>query len=150
MMTKRITPDQARALATLVVAMRTDGEPWDAQGVYVAIGKAATRGTADEVIHAALAAAATATNRTPAVIAMDGPHWQRTTRGRDEHRFARCPVIGHSSYLASNCGACMTDAAESAGEAIREQAAPDPDQIERNARWARKIQADRARRKEPP
>jgi hypothetical protein len=108
MMTK-INREQAHALAALVAALRTD---WDTPGVLKAIYDARDRGDAFRVAHAALYAAETPTNRTPAVIALAGEHW---ARGRDvgtgDTRFDRCDVPGdaHRSYPKGRCGACRAD-----------------------------------------
>lgn len=103
-----ISRDQARALAALVATLRDD---WDTPGILQALSDARARGDAYRIAHAALYAAETPGIRTPAVIALAGPHW---TRGRDlgtgdgDH-YARCPEPGHSSYPATNCGACRAD-----------------------------------------
>ncbi len=64
--------DRAHALAALLATLRPD---WDAKGVLAALGRAQDRGTAYDLAHAALRAAADLGNRTPAVIPLDGPHW---------------------------------------------------------------------------
>lgn len=109
MMTKSITEDPARALAALVTHLRPD---WDVPGILKAIYAAKDRGDAFRVAHAALYAAETPTNRTPAVIALAGEHW---ARGRDigtgDTKFDRCDVPGdaHRSYPKGRCGACRAD-----------------------------------------
>lgn len=112
MTTTPITRAQAEALTALVHALRPD---WDGNGVMTALANARDRGTAWELAHAALHAAETPTNRTPAVIGMTGEHWTRgkplgtaTTTGR----FQRCPEPGHSSYPAWNCGYCKAERLE--------------------------------------
>src|SRR5690606_7256457 len=104
---------------------------WDAPGVLKALSDARTRGTAWQLAHAALHAAEAQTNRTPAIIAMTGDHW---TRGRalgesNGIHYDRCPIDGHTSYPANNCGACRADTLEAEPRTIE----ADPEVIERNA-----------------
>lgn len=107
-MTDEITGDQARALAALVATLRPD---WDAPGVLAALRTARTKGTADQLAHAAINAATNTANRTPAVIALDGPHWSTVrpveTRGGD---YDRCQVPGHQQWPAWHCAGCRADA----------------------------------------
>lgn len=69
-----MTKDQAKMTAALVRSIRPD---WDELGIMAALAKAANRADAGLVSVAAIHAAMTATNHTPAVIPMEGPHWQR-------------------------------------------------------------------------
>jgi len=69
-----MTPEQAEKTAELVHTIRPD---WDVRGIYAALAKAAERADAGRLAIAALHAAMEPTNRTPAVIAMDGLHWQK-------------------------------------------------------------------------
>lgn len=69
----QLTHDQATKLAAFVNTLRPD---WDKPGIFDAIAKARTRGTACEVSVAAIRCATSAHARTPAVIAMDGAHWR--------------------------------------------------------------------------
>lgn len=73
MMTTTISRDQAYALAALVRTLRPD---WEERGTVKAISDARTMGTPAEVCIATIKAANVTTNRTPAVIAMPGKHWQ--------------------------------------------------------------------------
>ncbi|MEN8672586.1 hypothetical protein, partial [Nocardioides sp.] len=68
-----MTFKQGQALARFIHELRTD---WDVLGIESALQKARDRGQAHEVAQAAIRAAALASNRTPAVIPMDGAHWQ--------------------------------------------------------------------------
>lgn len=69
----QINHGQAKALAKLIHELRPD---WDETGVLYYLGKTRERPvSADEVCHAAIRAAMSAHNRTPAVIALEGPHW---------------------------------------------------------------------------
>lgn len=108
MMTNEITGDQARALAALVATLRPG---WDAPGVLAALRDARTKGSADQVAHAAITAAMDPANRTPAVIGLDGPHWAGVrpveTRGAN---YDRCQVPGHEQWPAWHCAGCRADA----------------------------------------
>lgn len=139
MMTK-ITPDQARQLAALVADFRRSSgiEPrWDEQGVYASIGKAQDRGTPLDIAAAAIAAAKETTNRTPAVIAMDGPHWaSRARQGATAVPTAaqeRCPVEGHERELAGHCRICAAEKYEPS------EPTPLTSWTERDAAWARHL-----------
>lgn len=64
-----------KALAQLVHAIRSD---WDVNGIIAALGTAREHGRADDIraiTDAAVAAALDVKNRTPAVIPMNGEHW---------------------------------------------------------------------------
>ena len=65
---------QADTIAVLVAALRPG---WDVRGIMTALGELRDRDPYD-VAQAALNAAAIPTNRTPAVIALPGPHWAHT------------------------------------------------------------------------
>lgn len=132
MMTGTITDDQARALAHLVATLRPG---WDVAGIRSALSSARHRGSAHELAIAAIRCTQ-GDARTPAVIAMDGPHWH--TPGavtKDEHRFARCTVIGHGSFAAWNCGACRAEDLE-ADEPTTTITTPDPERAAIAARGA--------------
>lgn len=107
-----LTRSQADALAALVHELRPD---WGIPGILKALADARDRGTPSEISIAAIHAASDLTNRTPAVIPLPGAHWVKgkalgtaTTSTR-----ARCTVIGHQSYYADNCGACLVDGLDS-------------------------------------
>lgn len=105
-----ITKDQAQALAALVATLRPD---WDAQGVMAALSKARDRGNAYELAHAAIAAAATPTNRTPAVIGMAGAHWEPPAPAAPSQvppaGMPRCAAYGHDHETAHNCRTCRAE-----------------------------------------
>ena len=92
-------------LAHLVAAIRPD---WDHAGILAALTKVRDRELPD-VVHAAVRAASDSGNRTPAVIAMVGPHWQAATQNRTPQPPRlndRCRVhLGP----ASNCPGCRAD-----------------------------------------
>ncbi len=139
MMHGEITDDQARALATFVASLHPG---WDVPGVRAAISRARHRAPADEIGLAAIRFAMRADLTTPGLFPDDGPHWHTpgTTTATDI-RFTRCPVIGHGSYAAWNCGACKADrlaADDSPADTLR---APSADQLETNARGARTVRA---------
>lgn len=120
-MMMKLTRDTARTLAAHVAQARRDAgiDPtWDPQGIYAALSRCTDRGDIVEVTAAALRCALNPKIETPAVIAMDGPHWQtpatvhelRPRRANDPIRpDERCPVDGHEHPLASHCAACRAE-----------------------------------------
>jgi hypothetical protein len=71
--TPPLTLAQAKEIARSVHAIRRD---WDRPGIEDALARARFLGDPASVAIAAHRAAAVAGNRTPAVIALDGPHWR--------------------------------------------------------------------------
>lgn len=72
----RLTPGQARTLAAFVGSLRPD---WGRPGIEAALEKARPVAAAGDVAVAAIRAAQSPGNTTPAVIALDGPHWATST-----------------------------------------------------------------------
>lgn len=68
-----MTHRQGQALAKFLAALRPD---WDTPGIEHQLGKARHAAPVDALAIAAIKAAATVTNRSPAVIGLDGPHWR--------------------------------------------------------------------------
>jgi hypothetical protein len=68
-----LTHRQAKALAALVHELRGD---WDTPGILDALGRARDIAPGPDLAIAAIKAAGSAHNRTPAVIALEGPHWR--------------------------------------------------------------------------
>lgn len=101
-----LTPNQRHTLTGLLSALRPD---WDATGIHVALRTASDRGSAIEVVRAAIEAAALASNRTPAIIGMAGPHWTTKTSGHvPATREERCPKEFHTG-TAWNCPQCRAE-----------------------------------------
>lgn len=73
MTTNHMTYKQGQALARFIATMRPD---WDTPGIEDALGKARSLAPCGDLAIAAIKAASAATNRTPAVIAMEGAHWR--------------------------------------------------------------------------
>lgn len=73
-----ITRHEAREAARLIAQYRSRcaGEPWDRPGIEDALATARHRADIADLVRAGLRAAAIPTNRTPAVIALDGDHWR--------------------------------------------------------------------------
>jgi hypothetical protein len=67
-----ITMTQAKTLAALLHELRPD---WDERGLLAAIHGAKDRAGNFDLAIAAIRAAGQPTNRTPAIIGMEGPHW---------------------------------------------------------------------------
>lgn len=140
-----INSAQAQALARLVHELHPT---WDIPGIAAAISRAKDRGTIEALCIAAVRLAMRDELRSPAVLAEDGPHWRNPSDpGRDDHRFTRCPEPGHRSYPAWNCGACKADAFDPDESPVR-VAGPSPEQIETNARGARRVRAVLSRREQ--
>lgn len=68
----QINEQQARALAAFIATIRDD---WGVRGIVKALSDARGKADAAGLAQAAIRAAATPTNRTPAIIAMPGEHW---------------------------------------------------------------------------
>jgi hypothetical protein len=71
-MTSFMTYEQAEMLATLTSSLRTD---WGVPGIVAALEKVASTHDAMELTLATLHAADDPSNRTPAIIALPGRHW---------------------------------------------------------------------------
>lgn len=132
---------QAQALAALIHALRPE---WEPAGIMTALAAARDRGDAFEVAQAAIHAASVKANRTPAVIPLAGEHWTRGralgASGTTDVRFERCDQPGHTSFPASNCGACRSE--QIAGEGTREDPRQnDEERRDINARGARRARA---------
>lgn len=103
MMTGTITDDQARALSHLVTLLRPG---WDVSGIRAALSKARHHADASELAIAAIRACQDPANRTPAVIALDGPHW-RTGGGALTRDLPAVKCDEHG--LPQPCRSCAAD-----------------------------------------
>lgn len=94
-----MTEAGARALARFLHELRQD---WQTPGIVHALGQARALAPAADVALAAIRAASTPTNRTPAVIPLDGEHWD-TGRApkppRTLTRQERCSICGQDEFL---------------------------------------------------
>lgn len=116
-----MTKPQADATATLVATLRPD---WDHTGIMAALALAQVRGPAHEVAIAAIRAAASPSNRTPAVIPLEGQHWNRPTSQTgaatvgpwDRRSCAKCSWF----HDPGPCLRADPDATERGAEAARE------------------------------
>lgn len=97
-----MTRGQAEATATLIATLRPD---WDHRGILAAIQTAAPRHTAPQIAIAAIHAATNPTNRTPAVIPLNGPHWNTgpTTGPADGPHDRRPCVICRAPHEPGPC-----------------------------------------------
>jgi len=143
-----ISPDEAEALAVLIHVARPE---WEVKGIKTALWNAKDRGTPFEVIHAAIYAAEDLSNRTPAIIALAGPHW---TRGRELGSSnpvgPKCDQPGHEGKPAHNCPYCIADSKAIPDDTATEyQRPPDPDRVDMYAVGARNVRRalEEARRK---
>lgn len=144
----RMTFRQGQALARFIHELRGD---WDVPGIEAALGQVHDKAPADVIACAAIRAATVASNRTPAVIAMDGPHWrtapdaprphfdapgaadrcsvcsQRQDRCESlwshDHRFVSAATVAGRKADAGQAKA-ITDALRAEVQPLREPAAP--------------------------
>lgn len=103
MMTK---PD-AEKIAQEVHAARPD---WDTAGILAALGQIRDRGTIAQLREVALAAAIAPGNRTPRVIALEGPHWD-AARAQGAASGPRKTCETHEIELSAEgvCRCCRAD-----------------------------------------
>lgn len=92
-----LTFRQQTALARLVHELRPD---WDVPGIEAALGKVRNDSSAYELAVAALRASWRHENRTPAIIALPGPHWRSpdpaaSSRPAAPTRGEQCTYCGH-------------------------------------------------------
>ena len=91
---QKFTPEHAKHLTALVQSLRPD---WDRPGVADAIWKARDKGSAIDVCAAAVKACVLS-NRTPAVIPLDGNHWRESVaavgRPRAADKASHCESCG--------------------------------------------------------
>lgn len=87
-----MTQDQGETLANLIHLLRPD---WGVAGTAKALFEARGQGDALTLARAALAAAADPGNRTPAIIGLNGAHWQGL-----HHKPAEVPL----EELCDECG----------------------------------------------
>lgn len=93
--------EQAAHLAQFIASLRED---WGVAGVMHALGEARCMGDAYDVAHAALSAASRAENRTPAVIALPGPHWGHTgVRHKNPRQISGPTLCGICSEPPDRC-----------------------------------------------
>jgi hypothetical protein len=107
-------------------------EEWDIAGIEHALGQAREMAPGPELACAAIRAAVTVGNRTPAVIALQGPHWRAvssstTVRMPKAGPGERCSVCSHPQAM---CRALYDDSdhrfvsvAEQARRALEEEKA---------------------------
>lgn len=104
-MMMKINPENAKHLAQVVNGIRPD---WELDGIYKALGHAQDKGNLAEITLAAVHAALTPTNRTPAVIAYDGAHWTHAPTQAKAQTEKPCPV--HTPIgPAWNCAPCRAE-----------------------------------------
>lgn len=95
---QKFTPEHAKQLTPLVQALRPD---WDRPGIADAIWKARDKGSAIDVC-VAVVKACVLSNRTPAVIPLDGNHWRETTTQ------TRRPGMADKAKHCDECGIVHT------------------------------------------
>lgn len=100
--TAHMTLAQAKEIARSVHAIRRD---WDRPGIEDALGRARFLADAAAVAVAAHRAAANPANRTPAIIALDGPHWRDAEK---PPHFAPPPAAERCSTCSEREDVCRT------------------------------------------
>lgn len=128
-----MTKDEAVALARFIELLRRrlPGDPWHKPGIENALAQARDRAPAPDLALAAIKAAMLGSNRTPAIIGMDGPHWQAASRPPKTDRptsSERCSICSHRE---SRCRQLWTGdhEFESAAAASRRKAELDPEAL---------------------
>jgi hypothetical protein len=117
---QELTSDQTAQLASFTHSIRDD---WDIPGILHALGTARLRvgATPADIAIATIKAAAQPSNRTPAIIPLDGDHWREHNRPLTTPQPPRrcaacseyhgpgqpCPTRSHSDYAAT-AAAAMT------------------------------------------
>jgi hypothetical protein len=129
----RITRKQADALATLMHTLRPD---WDKAGCWAAVAAAKELAPGRDLAVAAIRCTGIATNRTPGVLALEGPHW----RGSDHTpRIPELKPDERCSVCSKRKGTCGTDHQFiSAVTAARNQTEPN--------KWVEQIRAELSER----
>lgn len=87
----KFTQEHAKHLATLIQSLRPE---WDLPGINDALYRAKDRGDAIEVCVGALRGSVPS-NRTPAVIPLDGNHWRDTVAAHSAKRVAAADKASH-------------------------------------------------------
>lgn len=99
----RITRQQADALTALLATLRPD---WDKPGIWAAVSKAKDVAPTRDLCVAAIKASGLATNRTPSIIGLEGPHW----RGSDHApKLPEIPPEEKCSICSRRKGSCGVD-----------------------------------------
>ena len=116
-------PDEIQRIAAAMNALRPD---WNPRSLVTFLReKHGTRSYRDLAI-AGVAVATDPKTKTPYLLNEHGPWWSaaQTVRGGpalEPIRFERCPIDGHTSYRADNCGACKADRVAVEGEPTHQQ-----------------------------
>lgn len=105
-----INHQQGRTLAKYIHELRPD---WDVPGIEYALGQARSMASGPDLAIAAIKAATSAHNRTPAIIGLDGPHW-RTNGPEVERRHVvprgeRCSICANPETRCRQLAALADD-----------------------------------------
>lgn len=99
-MTFEMTQKEAHALTAYIhlIRERSGGPEWHKAGIEDALGRARKTAPSPDLAIAAIRAAREPSNRTPAVIGMEGPHWQgsSTPPRRPFDANTTCGICGFS------------------------------------------------------
>jgi len=127
-----LTRAEIERLAAMGNALRPD---WNIRSLCTLIHTNLTARSYQDVAVALAWIGADTRTSTPGRLLELGPWWRASVDGTTPIHFARCPIAGHTSYAATNCGACKNDALDGT-EALTDT--PDPDHLEMYARGARR------------
>lgn len=110
--------DEIQRIAAAMNALRPD---WNIRSLVTYLERNHAARPFRDLIVAAVVVATDARTQTPKLLEQHGAWWvaakaAQGTGAADPVHYARCPVIGHTSYAAHNCGACRWDAIEAATE----------------------------------
>ena len=98
MMIGQITNRQATALAKFIHELRSE---WDVPGITDALWQARGFAPVAELAQAAIRAASEPANRTPKIIALNGPHWrgsEATPKIPEPDAGLRCSVCSEPKH----------------------------------------------------
>jgi len=103
--------DEIQRIAAAMNALRPD---WNIRSLVTYLERNHAARPFRDLIVAAVVVATDARTQTPKLLEQHGAWWvaakaAQGTGAADPVHYARCPVIGHTSYAAHNCGACAKD-----------------------------------------
>ena len=104
--------DDIERIAAAVNAVRSD---WQVRSLVTYLTQHHGARPFRVLLVAALVVATDERTQTPKLLEQQGPWWaagQAAVGGFADVRFERCDKPGHSSYPASNCGACRSERIE--------------------------------------
>ncbi len=106
------TNDEIQRVAAAMNALHPD---WNIRSLVTYLERNHAGRPFRDLVVAAVVVATDARTKTPKLLEQHGAWWvaAKAAQGAaaaDPVHYERCPVIGHTSYAAHNCGACAKDA----------------------------------------